>query len=562
MKTTITLLIFVVALVGCAKGDLVEQPENGTPRETLLYRRSNASPVTLSVPMTSSDEDVALQSGNVVDLFDLLGRNYSPQKGTICEYKNVGLPIVNIKALKETTPDYVRYLPLKSGKALVKAFSSSKSYEEYIKNELSVRGSSVSLKLPFFTAGANASFNRFFSEDFTSLDQGTLGIASLEVQAGRYQIFEHNQVMREVKMRYLNPVFVDQLYNRPLQETFYQKLGPYVLTHFTTGGRAEVLYYGKTNKTTTASEREEKLQGAMNASLSIASAGGGAKASVNSIDRATYEQKYGHNEILVGSHIVGSPVATVVSTAKDLSDVKISFDNWMASMNDKKNHTLSGIAMDGLQPLQNFVIEENFRWQIENEAFNSKFYTPRIEILVSHSDSIPLEFGTSSEPGPRFVKGYVMEVRLDTRQGVYVYLSPTRKDLKKGWTFIGESDLDQAIKEQVTRLKTYYDVDIVKIICPSPHYSRYGNPLERMRNGAGAISFDGLDESKMKKWQHPTYGIKYLFYNDGKGKRYAYSIHRDAMLDTYGIRKLYDNAPLAPAVVKIMDLSDYVIVGL
>ena len=81
-----------------------------------------------------------------------------------------------------------------------------------------------------------------------------------------------------------------------------------------------------------------------------------------------------------------------------------------------------------------------------------------------------------------------------------------------------------------------------------------------------SIDLFGLKEGKLKRCKHPYYYneakgqfMQYLYFVEG-GKRYAFAIYDPYILDTYGIRALFNSAKEEP--LSIYDLKNFRIIGL
>ena len=68
-----------------------------------------------------------------------------------------------------------------------------------------------------------------------------------------------------------------------------------------------------------------------------------------------------------------------------------------------------------------------------------------------------------------------------------------------------------------------------------------------------------INEGDMQKFYNSNNGILYLLY-ESTDKKFAYAIHDDYILDTYGIRDWVDNMPTTQ--VSYLELANYTIIGL
>ena len=100
--------------------------------------------------------------------------------------------------------------------------------------------------------------------------------------------------------------------------------------------------------------------------------------------------------------------------------------------------------------------------------------------------------------------------------------------------------------------KDNYKIDILAI----PKQTRN---ISNETYDEGKFLFHDVDEKKMKKFKHPNYNITYLLYADEK-KKCGFAIHDEYILDTYGIRDLYNSLP--DTIITQKQLQEYTIIGL
>lgn len=100
-------------------------------------------------------------------------------------------------------------------------------------------------------------------------------------------------------------------------------------------------------------------------------------------------------------------------------------------------------------------------------------------------------------------------------------------------------------------------------------YSRKKSPSSILRvkfSNDIVLDLFGLKEGQLKRCKHPYYYneakgqfMQYLYFVEGN-KRYAFAIYDPYILDTYGIRDLFNKAKEEP--LSIHDLKNFRIIGL
>ena len=192
-----------------------------------------------------------------------------------------------------------------------------------------------------------------------------------------------------------------------------------------------------------------------------------------------------------------------------------------ASLNDPNKAVLIDINDEGLVPISDFIFEDNFKRNIRLNR-GSIFHTPSIQIFwrqIDHHKVSPV---------------MVLKTRLNDN----LIISNSNLVLEINQVRSGNYDLNDAINHFDTLIdnKTFfYDLNVVGINLIRPF-------LENSTTNHYNI-FD-INEGDMQKFYNSNNGILYLLY-ESTDKKFAYAIHDDYILDTYGIRDWVDLSLIA-----------------
>lgn len=262
-------------------------------------------------------------------------------------------------------------------------------------------------------------------------------------------------------------------------------------------------------------------------------------------------------------------------------NLKVDLTPWVNSLNDKSTHVLIDIPDGGFTSISEFIQEENFRKRIEYKAYNTSFSEPYIEIRLGDNDGI---FQSFYEPTPSFPykSPQPLDLILHTRHGDEISLRPIHENDKSFWQAQYEDEYNRKVKEIADYAHRYYNLDIRKTYYKSamlservklaskakfPHMGELGDKIQKFCLPTTVhIALFGLKEGQLKRCKHPYFYdeakglfMQYLYFVEGN-KRYAFAIYEPYILDTYGLRKLFENAK--EEALSIHDLRHFRIIGL
>lgn len=386
-------------------------------------------------------------------------------------------------------------------------------------------------------------------------------------------------VTRLIQHKYLEREFRDALYGLPMGLLFGKSgiYGSVVLTNFSTGGYAQVLCTGYSNKTTTIEELEKKMETSIdvsyakddNSSFGVNMSFDGRNYKKNQVSKDFSSMKTSYR-LTGGAYSMN----TSFSIAKDLENVSIDLSSWAASMNDPQTHVIADIEAGGLKSISNYISEINFKKHVEEGFFQNDLKAPYIEITWGKlSPSLTPETLPFTSPRPIYMA-------LRTRHNDWILMRPINQTNDRYWEAITEEEFNRKAQEISNYIKQYYDLDIMrthqfmKFPIPLPDYPR--PPLPHSSSSSFYfpvvfriidVPFYGFDHTKLFRCKHPNYYnpakgdyMQYLCYTNGRNVKLAFAIYEPYLLDTYGIRSLFESAP--EKTLSVEELSRYTIVGL
>lgn len=325
--------------------------------------------------------------------------------------------------------------------------------------------------------------------------------------------------------------FKEELYNLTPSE-FFNNYGGFVLSSFITGGRATALYTGIYRNNESTETKEKNMNTDISASYGFkfqkdkdgnVSAEGGIGKDYSHATTSTNKIEAMETSVKT---IGGSPFFSNFSIPTKVDNADINLSQWVSSLNDKSTHKIIDIADEGLIPITEFMLEENmkkdFKYFIENGVPSiTQIREPYIKLELVR------QYG-----------GQTIISCLVTRFGneINIHMCP----------FIPSTgSINPTVEEETKRLSQIYGLKII--------FAQDANaPTPR-------TSFIDIDENSMQKFINNKDNVIYLLYSSNN-KKYAFSIHKDYLLDTYGLRDFVNSLPVTK--ISTEELFNYTIVAL
>ncbi|WP_367866912.1 MAC/perforin domain-containing protein [Pedobacter sp. WC2423] len=469
-----------------------------------------------------------------------LGRSYRGDGSIIVDPINVSFKVIDIERLLQEHPDYYTPLNLDVVTATSSSFASFDRYEHKTNSNKTISGG-FSVNLGLFSFGAKNKWTTIFTSSVVNETNAVFGELNVEVKGSSYSLLSSENAQRTIMENYLSPDFLSEVNNSSRGE-FVRNYGAFVLARYYTGGKATAMYTGTDNKTTTNETKEKGMDGSINGSFGfnikkgVDGKVGGDFGFANGSGGSTGEQ---HNitQLRLSIQTIGGTKGLGAFTVpKRIEDININLGDWVMSLNDHSKYNLIGINEGGLNPISDFVMEENFKKSIYLYLKNPetlKYQTKLVEPLIWIRPTYPPGGGA----------GTVYSMFLFTRFGEFINITPSDM-LQTRFDFPSE-----LYNSYVARKKPFFDLT----------YYAGGDYFIPDSDGIPVFSLTGIEENTMRKFHHDKTNTTYLLYSGG-GKKYAFSIHDDYVLDTYGIRAWVNAMPTTN--FSFVQLQSYTIIGL
>ncbi len=595
--------LLLLNLVACTSE---QGPKKDTedPRGELIYARSQEAPIILC----KTPKENSLRSAIPYSVDQYIGFTYNPEHGIIGDQECFKRQIFDIDRFEKENPRGVEILSMKDTKADYDVFASGESLIKDIVDKYTSTHK-VGFDILFFKIGYEKTFSRIFHKHVEYQKNQVRGVLNVLCQDARYTLDRSPILDNDLQHKYLSKSFLDNLYNRPFDKLFSTDgiYSPSVITRYIAGGKADVLFEGTSKKNVESTSLEEDLRETIEASIHVSASDlklgpkpeTGTKSSYlrnqdDDRDDPRDEEGPGNSSssnqsgetknldtLKVSYRTIGGGYAMAFSAPMKYGNLKVDLTPWVNSLNDKSTHVLIDIPDGGFTPISEFIQEENFRKRIEYKAYNTSFSEPYIEIRLGDNDGI---FQSFYEPTPSFPykSPQPLDLILHTRHGDEISLRPIHENDKSFWQAQYEDEYNRKVKEIADYAHRYYNLDIRKTYYKSamlnervklaykakfPHTGELGDKIQKFCLPTTVhIALFGLKEGKLKRCKHPYYYdeakglfMQYLYFVEGN-KRYAFAIYDPYILDTYGLRKLFENAK--EEALSIHDLRHFRIIGL
>ncbi|GHV39485.1 hypothetical protein FACS1894179_04460 [Bacteroidia bacterium] len=493
-----------------------------------------------SLPKVWSNKKPRLTTkASFTDATDFLGSSYNIENGTsiIGDFANAKFPVVDIKKLIDRYPSYIVAKELRS------TTTEAYSYANFDRLEVNSSFTSkvktgFSLNVGIFKFGRKKTVTETFVHNTLEDNKVAHGELSIEVVNGMLSLQTVPSALRRISADYLDELFVDALYNSSMTELMHS-YGEFVLTGYYTGGRASALYYGVEKSSMDYQKKESSMDKEINASFtwnkskpigkdSLNSVSGELSIGTNKGNSSTQSNDFKELRYTVKT-LGGAYGYTVATPARDVNNFSIDLTNWLLSLNNPKTHTMIDLQSEGLSPVSDFILEENFkeRYNDTHMEFQTQDYLeePYIEIV-----KVYVRKASNGE------KLYDIVPVLSTRQGdKLIFSNPnaagqTDAQLRENSTVATFTAKSNAIKNEKSK---YYKLAI------KANASKIINPVIRI-----PLSFDipSVNEAGVYKFKNPNTNIWYI-YNPTSLYCFAY-YDDDYIPDAYGISDWIKNIPV------------------
>lgn len=534
MKTHCILSIALLGLIitSCNNEDLIPiNPNTNEQNEIIVVQERDPKLPSKSInyPIVIGDGEqtrATNENGSIIGNSDeLLGHSYSVGNSIIGDIINVRHPILNLNSVKQYSPTAVSSYAINHFDSDSFSYTNYNSYESKLSQTNKI-ATGFSLNLGLFKIGRKKTTESTFRSEITSSNKAVYGELNMVYYNSSFILNTANR--KYYARECLSADFQKSLYASTIGDVL-NSFGEFVLTGYITGGKAFSLFAGVSNDSSTSTSDESNMDDAIDASMSWKDNSASASCSFGNGNGSSTSETLGFSSLQTKLWIYGGTPAglTAMNSASNLDDVSINLDPWVESLSDSNTHTIVDIADNGLYPLSEFVLEENFKRRIDGTALGSlphypSFVTPYIEVVRVFERY-------SSTNGNAL---YDIAAVLTTRQGDKIVLrtgdaaSATDAELSSNEN---ASIFTQKATAIAQAKQEYYDLEIR--INPSVRLNPImGTPL--------CIDLGKVDEGSMLVHSNPRTGIHYIY---DKVNKVAFShlvdvYDEDWILDEYGIR--------------------------
>lgn len=546
------------------------------PEEVYLHHRTHEGAIVLTNYQSSNSTKLRTLAPKRGEEF--IGVSFDPTKGLVGDYRCYGLGVVDVSKLLSEVPYSIQVFPINSLESSMLSFASEDSFNSKMSRKSS-DSYGLSAKFLGWHIGAKKTFNSVFNQELSYDDQYVYGVVDVNCKYARYTLNEAPYVHRLIQHKYLEKDFRDCLYGLPLEKVFgsSSKYGSLIVTDFSTGGNARFLCEGKTLSISESSSREEAMERLMGISFSkdsLNTGGAGLGQSVRGNEMENLKSKF--SLLRVSTKLQGGSysMSSSFSPVRDMKNFSIDLSPWVASMNDPKTHVIADFERNGIKPITEYVSEINFKRHVEEDYYPNSLMPPYIEI--TWGEILPnFKIGC-----PPFTSPLPIYMALRTRHGDWILMRPIRQTDDNYWGATTEEEFNRKAQEISDQIKQYYDLDIkrshrfVGYLNPLPHDQwprphAYASSIGFLRvvDPVITIPFYGFNHTNVFRCKHPNYYdpskgeyMQYLCYTSGRTVKLAFAVYEPYLLDTYGIKSIFESAPEKNLTVE--ELSRYTIVGL
>ncbi len=485
---------------------------------------------------------------------DFLGRSFKADYFPFESMENVGYAVVDIRKLEEQNPGWSFSKGLRITEAKSFAYSDFNSYS--VNSTLVDKVSKgFSLNLGIFKIGSQKTMTEVFTSSKVQNAQSIFGQLDVEIKDAAYELQINSNRVNQMALNYLDKDFRGDLFNMTTAETF-RSYGPFVLTSFVTGGRATAVYSAYNRSTASQESREDDMTKAVEASFGVKLPGQYTD-SIGTSGSLGFGNQYG-NGSSISSNISqfetsiktlgGSYGAMTFTVPKTMDNLNVDLTQWVHSLNNPDYHTIIDVQTEGLIPISDFLLEDNFK----------KHWTRYLETgveSIGRLEKPDYVFGIyiTSSNGKAGINTHSFGIR--NRFGDIIALSQ--------WEFYNDGSVGATFAEAMVGSafmilsffkveEYYYGYDFAEIensVTIPFDYSFTERSINEDEiaawldlwvendNDISVVPLPMFSDSA-KKFIDPENQMMYILYSNGS-KRFGYSLftgYGDYILDTYGIR--------------------------
>lgn len=521
--------------------------------EIVIQERIDKGPVKLRLEIPKATASDFISS----DPIYLLGRSYQAKEKPISNISNFSYHVIDIIKLAEDHKYSV--LPTSKLKTEIDYFSYA-SFSKYEINSSSTQKikQGTNFNIAILNIGTDVTMTRTFTSNYVNQENVVFGELNVNYLGNKYDLQTTNAALQEIRKKYINDLFLRDLYNYPIHETL-DGYGSHVLTSFYGGARLTALYAGKHRSNSSTETKEKDMDIAVNGSFKIndlITIGGNQGIGGKYTDKISIDKSF--SELMLSVKAEGGiPSANMTGNAQKIENIEITIDEWLKSLSDSKLHVLSDINQEGLVPITEFIEEENFKENIkkviQNFNIGYNYYDKGLRIPF-----LTVVYYSEASERVDYNKWYPNYVLLRTRTGEKIFMSNFSTD-SRYYHYIHKSESKgsnstemlakcDAIMTKISKtflaneISPYFKCKVNAVTAWAFLFGHENDLTLPIEVGLGAYG----DFKSARKYEDKERGFKYILLkktDSDATKDIALSMYDDYLLDTYGIRDWYNSMP-------------------
>lgn len=537
-----------------------QQPLSAINDITILQQRNPSLPSTVKeryIQLTKNKTRAVNESSALIGNSDLiLGYSYKVGNSILGDYENVGDQIIDV--------DLVKSLPSKgyiSSKGIQlyvpenHSYSNMESYESFLSQTKKIK-SGFSINLGLFKLGRKKKVTETFRSFEFSTGKEVYGEVSLLYKNSSFNLQTSEGALKLYSRECLSPAFIKNLYSSTTSNIL-DTYGDYVLTGYITGGKAFALYKGESKDTIESSQKEVNMDKSISATFSwkknpTDTISGSFKFGKGNFSRDS--TSFGMQELYTRLWLFGGkPDGISMNNADKIETIAFNLEPWVATLSDSKTHTIIDLTENGLLPMSNIVLEENYKKRMDYTSAQLLSKRPHLTMPKIEITRVLDHYSSTGEAL------YDIVPILITRQGDRIILREEQASL---------------VSEEELRKNEYSEVFTKKALAIKEQKSHFyeleitANPVTRLNTAATSnkyicIDLRNMDEQNMAVFTNNRTGMQYIY--DRKNHiafaHYIDELDSDWILDEYGIRTWVESLPIKSISMASL-ANSYHIIGL
>ena len=467
-------VVFILLTSSCIRD--YTAPSSTTVSENInsvVYFQKRNPSLPLAVDLkTYTQTTRTIGNDEIINSDSKLGFTYHLKNGNyiLGDAANLGDPIIDLQALKQYDPKYVKGIKLNVTET--KSFSYGNYDRYYHRSKITDKiTTGFSLKWKAFSVGREKTTTDIFSELVDNTLETAFGELNINFADKQFTLQGSEASRRLFARKFLTRSFIRSLYNSTIASTL-NSYGGFVITGHRTGGKAYATYAITSLKTMTINQKEHIVDDLINASVTDNNDSGSLNigSNLDNYYKDSLESKNIKAYMFITTLGGIKDGSTAIVKARDISSINIDLSSWMRSLADESNYTMVDIADGGLTPLSGFVLETNFKRRLDDTM--SEVLYPFDNLTVPHIEVVRVLVRLSDREVPL----YDVVPILVTRQSDLILLKERDSSSVSDEELISYEDQQvflQKAKELAERKSLLFSSDIEILINKKTRVNTY-----------------------------------------------------------------------------------------